>query len=81
MMPAEFRWLEGPIVIKPATYRAQLVECMARALVEAGTAHDEREAIRYLFGNGFAMADIVMVLDDARQAAIQDVVAREMSKP
>jgi hypothetical protein len=81
MMPAEFRWLKGPIVIKPATYRQQLIESMARALVEAGTANDERDAIRSLFGNGYAMSDIVMLLDDARALAFQDVVAREMSKP
>jgi len=81
MMPAEFRWLEGPIVIKPTTYRQQLTESMARCLQESGTAHDERDAIRYLFHNGYAMADIVMLLDEARALAFQEVVAREMSRP
>lgn len=81
MMPAEFRWLEGPIVIKPSTYRQQLIESMARSLQEAGTANDERDAIRSLFGNGYAMADIVMLLDEARALAFQEVVAREMSRP
>lgn len=81
MMPAEFRWLEGPIVVKPATYRQQLTESMARSLQESGTAGDERDAIRWLFNNGYAMADIVMLLDDARALAHQENVAREMSKP
>lgn len=81
MMPAEFRWLEGPIVIKPSTYRQQLIESMARSLQEAGTAGDERDAIRSLFGNGYAMADIVMLLDEARALVFQEVVAREMSRP
>jgi hypothetical protein len=80
MMPAEFRWLEGPIVVKPATYRQQLIESMARSLQEAGTAGDERDAIRSLFGNGYAMADIIMLLDDARALAFQEIVAKEMSR-
>jgi len=81
MMPAEFRWLKGPFVMKPPTYRQQLTESMARVLQESGTAHDERDAIRYLFHNGYAMADIVMLLPDARALAFQEVVAKEMSKP
>lgn len=81
MMPAEFRWLEGPLVIKPQTYRQQLVESMARSLQESGTAGDERDAIRWLFNNGYAMADIVMLLDGVRALAAQAIVAREMSKP
>ncbi|KRR25951.1 hypothetical protein [Bradyrhizobium retamae] len=80
MMPAEFRWLEGPIVVKPPTYRQELIESMARGLQEAGTAGDERGAIRWLFNNRYAMADIVMLLDDARALAFQEIVAREMSK-
>lgn len=68
--------LDGPLF---SARRAELVERMAAVIVEAG-AGDEREAIRSLFGK-FAMADIVMLIDDARQAAQQAIVAREMSRP
>lgn len=85
MMPAEFRWLKGPFVIKsvvsPATSRAELTEAMAKDLIRFGTANDERDAIRSLFGNGYAMPDIIMLLDDARALAFQEIVAREMSRP
>lgn len=70
------RLIDGPLV---NTRRAGLVESMAAVIAEAGTAGDEREAIRSLFGK-FAMGDIVMLIDDARQAAQQAIVAREMSQ-
>lgn len=81
MMPAEFRWLEGPIVIKPATYRQQLTESMVRSLEQSGCAGDERDAMRWLMHEGYASADIIMLLDDVRALAAQAIVAREMSKP
>jgi len=81
MMPAEFRGLEGPIVVKPPTYRQQLTESMARSLEQSGYAGDERDAIRWLMQEGYAMADIVMLLDDVRALTAQAIVAREMSKP
>lgn len=80
MMPAEFRWLEGPIVVKPATYRQQLTESMAHSLERSGCAGDERDAIRWLMHEGYASADILMLLDDVRALAMQDLVGREMSR-
>jgi len=71
------RLIDGPLV---DTRRAELVTRMANDLVAAGTAGDEREAIRSLFGK-YAIADIMVLIDDARQAAQQEIVAREMSKP
>lgn len=63
-----------------AVRRKTLVPQMAAVIVEAGTAGNERDAIRSLFGK-FEMTDIVMLIDDARQAAQQEIVAREMSAP
>lgn len=80
MMPAEFRWLKGPIVVKPATYRQQLIESMARSLEQSGCAGDERDAIRWLMNEGYASADILMLLDDVRALAMQELVGREMSR-
>jgi hypothetical protein len=81
MMPAECRWLKGPFVIKPPTYRQQMTESMAHCLKDSGCAGDEAEARRWLRENGYAMIDIVVCLPDARALVFQDIVAREMSKP
>jgi len=71
------RLIDGPLV---NTRRAALVTRMASDLVAAGTAGSERDAIRTLFGK-YAIGDIMILIDDARQAAQQEIVAREMSKP
>ncbi len=63
------------------TPRVRLVEKMTAELVKAGTFHDERAAMRTLRDAGFAMGDVVMCIDDARQAAMQDIAAREMGEP
>lgn len=85
MMPAELRWRRGPFVIKPVIpplpYRQELIQSMARALREAGTANCEQDAVRSLFGNGYSMFDIANLLPEARALVFQDVVAEEMSKP
>lgn len=79
MMPGEVRHLEGPLVVV-GDRRKPLVQSMAATLVRLNTFQDERDAIRSLRGT-YAMADIVMLIDDARQAAMQTVVAEEMGKP
>jgi hypothetical protein len=67
-------------IVPFAVRRKTLVPKMAAIIVEDGTAGDEREAIRSLFGK-LAMPDLIMLIDDARQAAQQEIVAREMSAP
>lgn len=73
------RLIDGPLV--PAGARRELVERMAADLIRFQAWHDEREAIRSLFGRGYSMVDIVMLIDDARQAAQTEVVAEAMSQP
>lgn len=72
------RLIDGPVT---SIRRAELVARMAKDLVKYEAAADERDSIRSLFGRGYSMPDIVMLIDDARQAAMQEIVAREMSKP
>lgn len=64
-----------------AERRRFLVARMAADLIKYDAAGDERDAIRSLFGRGYKMPDIVMLVDDARQKAVQEIVAREMAKP
>jgi hypothetical protein len=72
---------DGPLCNVATMRRGDLVQRMAADLVRLGTAQGERDAIRSLFGCGYAMADIVMLIDEARALAFQEIVAAEMSKP
>lgn len=60
------------------TRRADLVARMAARLIECGTYSSESDAMRSLVGN-YAIADIMMLIDDARQVATQEAVARDMT--
>jgi hypothetical protein len=61
--------------------RADLVERMARDLVEADAFRVEDEAIMLLRFKGYRPVDVVNLTPDARQVAEQSVVATEMAKP
>lgn len=61
--------------------RKAMVTRMAADLVKYQAAQNEADAIRSLFGRGYTMADIVMLVDDARTLAFQEIVAAEMAKP
>lgn len=71
--------------------KRELVLRMAADLVRYDAAGSEADAIRSLFGRGYTMSDIAMLVpdarrmvDDARQVAFQqtvDVVAKEVGKP
>jgi len=73
------RLIDGPLVC--AGSRRELVERMAADLIRFEAFADEREAIRSLYGAGYLMVDIVMLIDDARQVAQTEVVAEAMSQP
>lgn len=74
------RIIDSPLATTTKTWRAEALQKMVAILIRDGTAGDEREAIRSLRAH-FDMVDIIMCIDDARQAAMQDAVAREMAKP
>jgi hypothetical protein len=57
------------------------IEAMAKDLIRFDALGCEQDSIRSLYGRGYPMIDIVMLLDDARQVAFQDIVAKEMSEP
>lgn len=62
--------------------RAALKAQMAQDLIRFDAVANESDAIRSLYGTGrYAMADIVMLIDDVRALAFQEIVAAEMSKP
>lgn len=79
----EVRLLDAPL-IDNQTRRADLVRRMAADLIKYDAVGNEQDAIRSLFGRGYGMGDIVMLVDDARQAAFQqtvEIVAREVREP
>ena len=74
-----FRLIEGGLV---NVTRSEMVRQMVADLIRFDAAGNEADAIRSLYGtNRYSMTDIVMNIDNVRQAAFQrtvDVVAREM---
>lgn len=72
------RLVDGPLI--ETTPRREIVEKMAKDLIRFGAVANEQDSIRSLFGNGYSMVDIVMLIDDARQVAMSEIVAREMGK-
>lgn len=74
------RLIDGPLV-DVNSRRSDIVKRMAVDLVRFDAFRTEPDAIRSLHGARYSMGDIVMCVDDARQAAMSDVVAREMVEP
>lgn len=75
----QIKLIDGALIDKMP--RKELVEKMARDLIRFDAVANERDSIRSLFGHGYSMIDLVMLIDDARQVAQQEIVAREMGKP
>lgn len=70
-----------PTISTTGAERRERIEKMAADLIHFDAVGSEQDAIRALVGNGYSTSEICMLLDDARQLAVQDAVAREMSKP
>jgi hypothetical protein len=70
-----------PVFISLQARRAALTTRMARDLVEDCAAQVKADAIAALHHRGYDMLDIMMVIDQARAEAFQEIVAREMMEP
>lgn len=80
-MGVTFRLIDGPL-LNIREHRAEMVERMAADLIQFDAFRDERDAIRALTWCGRHGAyDVMVLVDDARQRAMQEVVAREMGEP
>lgn len=64
----------------PTTSRAETVKNMVAHLLQFDSFRTESDAIRSLFGR-YPMFDIAVLVDDARQVAMQETIAVEMSRP
>lgn len=60
--------------------RNALVSSMAADLRRYEATANESDAIRSLFGRGYSMVDIVMLIDDALFEAKQALVSAEMAR-
>lgn len=71
----------GPISLDGVNIiRVSLVVRMARVLVDEECFSDHTDSIQALVASGlFSYFDIMVCIDDARQTAMQHVVAREMA--
>ncbi len=70
--------VDGPLMTAPER-RTATVARMARLLAEADAFAIRGDAIRHLLASGYPVSDVFILVDDARQVAMQTVVAREMS--
>jgi hypothetical protein len=70
---------DGPLAAARAA-REATVHAMAADLIRFESFHTTSDAVRSLMGHYKAM-EIALYADDARQVAMQGVVAREMMKP
>jgi hypothetical protein len=61
--------------------RDELVKRMAADLVTYDAFRNEGDAIRSLMAKGYSSFAVLRFVDDARQVAMQCVVAAEISKP
>ncbi|MBN9007285.1 MAG: hypothetical protein J0H40_17950 [Rhizobiales bacterium] len=67
------------LVTSPTVDRAETVKTMASDLLRFDSFRTESDAIRSLFGH-YPMFAIAALVDDARQVAMQETVAMEMSR-
>lgn len=72
--------VDGPLV-DTQSLRNAMVERMANDLIRHNQAASrEAAAMRTLRDCGHAMADIVMLIDDVRNLAFSEIVAKEVSE-
>lgn len=71
------RLIDGPLI---DVNRIETVARMAKVLIAEDCFQCERDAIWMLRHKGFSPVAVFSMIDDARQVAMQHVVAREMAK-
>lgn len=74
------RLLDGPMT-DPRARREHVVMRMAKDLVAYDAFRVEADAIRALMAREYSPFDVLRFVDDARQVAMQEIVAKEMSAP
>ncbi len=77
MTCTSLRLIDGPLVL---IGRAEKVNLMAADLVRFDAFQNEGSACRTLRNQGYSAFDVLTMLDDARQVAMQSVVAAEMAQ-
>lgn len=80
MAMIELRLIDGSMT-DPAARREQVVARMAKDLIAYDAFRIEADAIRALMSREYSPFDVLRFVDDARQVAMQEIVAKEMSKP
>lgn len=77
---AQFRLIDAPLMDNQTRIR-MMVERMARDLVAADAFHEPKEAMRALMLARYPAFVVLRLVDNARQLAMQEIVAAEMMKP
>lgn len=77
-MPRKCFLVDGPLMLATER-RAALVTAMAADLKADGTYAERTDAHRSLSARGYSAFDISLLIDDARQVAVQEQVWKEMA--
>jgi hypothetical protein len=72
--------IDGPLMMAPER-RAAVLECMARDLVDDDAIAERGDAVRALHARGYVALDIMILVEEARALAFQEIVSKEMSEP
>lgn len=81
MTVIHFPLIDGSLV-PLRQYHQDLTQRMADDLVRFNAFSNEQDSIRSLYGTRqYKMVDIMALIDDARQIAMQSVVAKEIGAP
>lgn len=79
-MSAKFHLVEAPLMSTQQP-KVALVERMANVLLMQGAYGSREDAVQALFWAGdFRSFEVARFVDDARQVAVQEMVAREMGE-
>ncbi|WP_375782863.1 hypothetical protein ACE10Z_23400 [Bradyrhizobium sp. Pha-3] len=74
-----FKFIDGPLMAQEQR-RADVVQRMAKDLIETDTYRCERDAIRILIYRGYPTYDVMALVGYAQQEAEEQLNAAEMSR-
>lgn len=71
--------LDGPMLLSPER-KADMAAEMGRKLLDGSAYLDRGDAIRLLRALDYSVLNVMLVVDDARHWAMEEILAKEMSE-
>ena len=73
--------IDGPLMTTPERRAATLARMAVTLLENPEGLAGERDSVRVLMAKGYHNIDVAILAGEARMAAFQEIVAKEMSEP